>query len=97
MGQKFYQKYAIALKVQVWLYPVIGFVPEAMIYQIYQSGFPLVNSTTHWFFDQLANKQADKESISLLNVPFDANLGERYHSRDVMSKRRNLWSICTYL
>ncbi|KGT47035.1 MULTISPECIES: alpha/beta hydrolase [unclassified Acinetobacter] len=78
LGQNFYQKYGTALKAQVLLYPVIGFVPESMSYQTYQSGFPLVNSTMHWFFDQLANEQADKEAISLLSQPFDSNNGDIY-------------------
>ncbi|MDN8247094.1 alpha/beta hydrolase [Acinetobacter baumannii] len=78
LGQNFYQKYGTALKAQVLLYPVIGYMPESTSYKTYQTGFPLVNSTMHWFFDQLANDHMDKEAISLLSQPFDSNNGDIY-------------------
>lgn len=78
LGQNFYQQYGIALKAQVLLYPVIGFLTESNSYQRYQTGLPLVNSTMHWFFNQMARGQADKDAISLLAQPFDANNGDIY-------------------
>jgi len=78
LGQNFYQKYGTALKAQVLLYPVIGFEPQTLSYQTYQSGFPLVNSTMHWFFDQLVDEESNKEAISLLAQPFDVNNGDIY-------------------
>lgn len=78
LGQNFHQKYGTALKAQVLLYPVIGFEPQTLSYQTYQSGFPLVNSTMHWFFDQMVDEESNKEEISLLAQPFDVSNGDIY-------------------
>lgn len=78
LGQNFYQKYQTPLKAQVLLYPVIGFYPETGSYATYTEGLPLVQSTMHWFFDQLAAEQSDKTKVSLLDQPFDPANGEIY-------------------
>lgn len=76
LGQHFFQRYAIALKAQVLLYPVIGYFPESSSYQAYQDGFPLVDSTMYWFFDQLFRDPQQQAEISLLDQPFDARNGD---------------------
>ncbi|MEG0481864.1 MAG: alpha/beta hydrolase [Acinetobacter sp.] len=76
LGQNFFQRYGHALKAQVLLYPVIGYLPESASYQIYQTGFPLVASTMHWFFAQLFNSSQQHAQISLLEQPFIANNGD---------------------
>ncbi|WP_180000850.1 alpha/beta hydrolase [Acinetobacter sp. YH12255] len=78
LGQNFYQKYQIQLKAQVLLYPVIGFYPESASYAAYTEGFPLVQSTMHWFFDQLTESESAKAKVSLLDQPFDPANGEIY-------------------
>lgn len=78
LGQSFYQNYGFELKAQVLLYPVIGYYPESESYQNYQSGFPLVASTMHWFFDQLFESEQNQQAISLLNQPFDRRNGDVY-------------------
>ncbi len=76
LGQSFYQSYAAELKAQVLLYPVIGYYPETASFQSYQTGFPLVQSTMHWFFDQLLKEDQDPQSISLLSKEFNAKNGD---------------------
>ena len=78
LGQNFYQTYDIPLKAQVLLYPVIGCFKDSKSYHTYQSGFPLVASTMHWFFDQLIESKNDENSISLLNQPFNTKNGDIY-------------------
>lgn len=76
VGQNFFQRYGYALKAQVLLYPVIAYLPESESYQIYQTGFPLVASTMHWFFEQLFSSRQQHSQISLLEQPFITNNGD---------------------
>lgn len=76
LGQNFFQRYGYALKAQVLLYPVIAYLPESESYQIYQTSFPLVASTMHWFFEQLFSSGQQLAQVSLLEQPFIANNGD---------------------
>lgn len=76
LGQNFFQRYGFALKAQVLLYPAIGYMPESQSYQTYQTGFPLVASTMHWFFEQLLSSEQQYDQISLLEQPFIAENGD---------------------
>lgn len=76
IGQNFFQRYGYALKAQVLLYPVIAYLPESESYQTYQTGFPLVASTMHWFFEQLLSSHQQHSQISLLEQPFIAHNGD---------------------
>lgn len=76
LGQNVFQLYGYHLKAQVLLYPVIGYMPESESYGTYQTGFPLVSSTMHWFFDQLFSADDQHAQISLLEQPFIANNGD---------------------
>jgi acetyl esterase len=78
LGQNFYQQFNIQLKAQVLLYPVIGYFPESPSYQAYLSGFPLVQSTMHWFFEQLLQDLQEQNAICLLNQPFIPENGKLY-------------------
>ena len=78
LGQNFYQKFNLPLKAQVLLYPAIGYFPDSLSYQTYLSGFPLVQSTMHWFFTQLSHDANDHAAISLLQQPFIRENGTLY-------------------
>lgn len=78
LAQNFYQQFNIELKAQLLLYPVIGYFPESPSYQAYLSGFPLVQSTMHWFFEQLMQQPNDHNAICLLNQPFIRENGKLY-------------------
>ena len=78
IGQNFYQRFAIPLKAQVLLYPTIGYFPNSLSYQSYNTGFPLVASTMHWFYAQLMPEVDQAEALSLLNQPFIPENGTLY-------------------
>lgn len=78
LGQNFYQHYGMPLKAQVLLYPVIGYFPESQSYYAYREGFPLVESTMHWFMKQLLENEQNHVEISLLNQPFNRHNGDIY-------------------
>ena len=78
VGQNFYQKFEIELKAQILLYPVIGYFPQSPSYQAYLNGFPLVQSTMDWFFQQLLDDANDQDKICLLKQPFLRQNGKLY-------------------
>lgn len=78
LGQNFYQNYLQPLKAQVLLYPVIGCFTQSKSYQDYQAGLPLVNSTMHWFFNQLTQDPQQRDALSLLEQAFDPRNGDIY-------------------